>query len=547
MVIRERREIVVVGSGFAATVLARTLARRGRDVLVVERGSHPRFALGESSTPLAAIALERLARGYDLPDLAALGAWGRLRRRLPGLRRGLKRGFTFWWHRPGEPWEPGAANRRRLLVAASPDDAIADVHWMRSDVDHHLVRRAEAEGVEVRQRTHLVEATETADGVDLHGFELTAEGAGRPVRLSAAFVVDATGPGGFLARALGLDARPRTAWSPPDGTLIYAHFDGARPLAEIAAAAGTRLEPGPYPDERAAVHHLLAGGWFYGLRFDAEGTGPGRLSAGAVLDPGGAAADLARLATADPAAAWRGLLDRYPTLAAQLAAAEPVRPIATVAGLRHRLRRAAGDRWALLPHAFAFFDPMFSTGIAWSLVAVERLARVLGDGVSEDGIASGDRHGGPGLRRYGELLDREADHLERLIGAAWSAAADPAALTAVGFLYFAAASWCETRQRLFPEAEDWPWRGFLGADDPALAGPVAEAAERLSADGTEDATGFAARIAEAIEPRNVAGLADPDRRNLYPVDEEALVAAAGKLGLTREQARAALPRLRGAG
>jgi len=35
---------------------------------------------------------------------------------------------------------------------------------------------------------------------------------------------------------------------------------------------------------------------------------------------------------------------------------------------------AAGDRWLLLPHAFAFVDPMFSTGIAWSLAGVE-LAR----------------------------------------------------------------------------------------------------------------------------------------------------------------------------
>ena len=34
----------------------------------------------------------------------------------------------------------------------------------------------------------------------------------------------------------------------------------------------------------------------------------------------------------------------------------------------------------LLPHSYAFFDPMFSTGIAWSLLAVERLGLAFEEG-----------------------------------------------------------------------------------------------------------------------------------------------------------------------
>lgn len=48
-----------------------------------------------------------------------------------------------------------------------------------------------------------------------------------------------------------------------------------------------------------------------------------------------------------------------------------------------------------------------------------------------------------------------------------------------------------------------------------------------------------------IAPRNLAGLADPARRRLYPADPEALVAVAGLLGLTRDEMRSRLPRLRG--
>ena len=66
-------DVAIVGSGFAGSLLARLLARRGLAVALVERGQHPRFALGESSTPLAALALERLARRQWTSATASFG------------------------------------------------------------------------------------------------------------------------------------------------------------------------------------------------------------------------------------------------------------------------------------------------------------------------------------------------------------------------------------------------------------------------------------------------------------------------------------------
>lgn len=542
----ERRDVVVAGSGFAATVLARALRRAGREVLVVERGRHPRFAIGESSTPLAGFALQRLAVRWDLPDLADLGVWGRWRRSLPGLGRGLKRGFTFWFHRPGEPWRPeppggligGPPNRDRLLVAASPNDEVADLHWLRADLDHHLVERARAEGIEVREETALTGVEERADGVVLHG-----ESGGRPLAIHASFVVDATGPGGLLARAFGLPEAPvRT----PATGLLFGHFDGVPPLVEAAAAAGAgEIEPGPYPDELAAVHHVIDGGWMYALRFDGD-AGPGRgiVSAGFLLDLAGAAAADAALAAADPAAAWHRLIGRYPTLQAQYGGAQPMRPIAWVPRVARRTARAAGRRWALLPHAYATYDALFSTGIAWSLAALERLAEDLGGG------DPGTVPAAAALERYDALLAAEADQVDRLVAGAWRAMPDPELFTAWSFLYFAAASFEETRQRLAGPGVSAAAGAFLGAEDPVLTAAVAAA--RAALDRLDpgrrpltaaDRRGFTVLVAGAIAPRNVAGLADPGRRNLYPVDLEALVAAAGLLGLTEAEMRAALPRL----
>ena len=65
-------QVVVVGSGFAGSLIAMIAKRLGRSVVMIERGKHPRFIIGESSTPLANLLLEELTRRYDLPEVATL-------------------------------------------------------------------------------------------------------------------------------------------------------------------------------------------------------------------------------------------------------------------------------------------------------------------------------------------------------------------------------------------------------------------------------------------------------------------------------------------
>src|SRR5580765_8465481 len=139
-------DIAVVGSGFAGSLTALALGRRGRRVALVERGRHPRFAIGESSTPLANLLLEHIADRYELPRLRVFSKWGTWQRARPEVAAGLKRGFTFYFHRPGLPFDADPSHERQLLVAASPHDDIGDTHWYRPDFDHALVREAEEAG-----------------------------------------------------------------------------------------------------------------------------------------------------------------------------------------------------------------------------------------------------------------------------------------------------------------------------------------------------------------------------------------------------------------
>jgi len=528
--VMESCEVAIVGSGFAGSLLARVLAVLGYDVVLFERGTHPRFAIGESSTPLANLSLERIGIRYGLADCYNLATHGRWLEHFPELRRGLKRGFTYYRHHPGKAFANRGLDSERLLVAASPSDSLSDTHWVRADVDHHFVREAVAAGVDYRDSVDLTSADVAADSVRVAGSRN-----GVAFELRANFVIDASGPAGFLARQLSIPSGLENTET--RSALVFSHFDGVRLMKDVVPG----MPEGPYPDDWAAVHHLIDEGWMYSLRFD-----EGVTSAGFLLTPKGIAS-LKSEDTSDAAALWRALLERYPTIASAFADATPLMPIAFLPVIQHRLTRAAGERWALMPHAFAFVDPLFSTGIAWGLRAIERLA------LAFEAAAPGKRMPDVELlTRYDAALGAEADQIDLVVAGAYQAMAHFDLFAAQAMLYFATVSFAEASQRLKP-TESAAWRGFLGVGDPVLGPLPREALRRLKriADsrggvGTSDSRrGFIDWLTHAIAPRNIAGLANSERRNLYPVDFDALIEQHALLGMSRDQVLAALPMLRG--
>src|SRR4029450_11312687 len=176
-------DVAVLGSGFAGSLVALALRQRNRRVVLVERGRHPRFAIGESTTPLTNLLLEEFADRYDLPHVRSFSKWGTWQRARPDVACGLKRGFTFFFHRPGVPFEDEAERERPRVVAASPHDEIADMHWYRPDFDRALAEEAERAGALYLDMTRL-------DALRQEGACTTLEGErdGSAVRVTAPFV-----------------------------------------------------------------------------------------------------------------------------------------------------------------------------------------------------------------------------------------------------------------------------------------------------------------------------------------------------------------------
>jgi FADH2 O2-dependent halogenase len=488
-------DVAVLGAGFAGSLLALVLQRIGRRPVLLERGSHPRFAIGESSTPLANLALEELSRAYDLPRLFPLTEYGRWQQTYPHLAVGLKRGFSFFQHQAGQPFRPTPEHAGELLVAASPADEVGDTHWFREHFDHFLVREVQQAGIPYLDRTEVT-VIERPDGWLVRGRR-----EGEAVEVQAAFLVDASGPGGVLPRALGISTTPaevRThSWS------VYSHFVGVGLFEEVLAEAGGRVADHPYRCDNAAVHHLLEDGWVWVLRFN-----NGVTSAGVLYDGDRHPPDDSRL----PEEEWARLLGRHPSVARPFERARPVQPWVRTGRLQRRARRAAGDGWALLAHAAYFLDALFSGGNAHSLLTIQRLARILEQHWGKTTLAGQ-------LADYEARLLREADYLDRLIHGCYQTFGRFELFAPFVMYYFAGAIQSETRRR---QGAAGPDEGFLFSHHAPFHAAVCRSHELLlrlaSAPSLtrREAAAFEDQVARDIAPYNVAGLCDPARRNLYP-------------------------------
>lgn len=483
------------------------IARRlGLRVALLERGMHPRFAIGESASPLAGVIIEQLAARYDLSRLAPLASYGAWKRQYPHVTCGLKRGFTYYKHVDGRRFSGRADRANELLVAASPSDERSDTHWLRADVDQFLMREAVALGADYLDQLQL-------DGLEWGSRVVTLSGerCGVPTSVRARFVVDASGPRGFLSRALNLEAPGFDGYPPTQA--LYSHFTDVARCADMPEFAVDAVPP--YAVDAAALHHVFDGGWMWVLRFD-----NGVTSAGvAVTD---ALAAQLRLAEGEPA--WHRLLERYPTVAAQFAGARPIREFTWMPRVAWRSSIAAGDRWAMLPSAAAFVDPLFSTGIPLTLLGVERVARAL----SSPAASRDDRVRPPS--DYQQTTLAEADHVARFIAGCYAAFPRFEDFTAWSMFYFAAASFSELSRRLHGDA--WS-RGFLLSQDERFVAAMGA----LSPKAGLKVDLYGAGLAASIEPVNVAGLAEPSKRNWYGVDVEDAVGAAHKLNAAPDTIR----------
>ncbi|MGK3983482.1 NAD(P)/FAD-dependent oxidoreductase [Sorangium sp. So ce136] len=457
-----RYQVAILGTGIGGTILAAILAKHGIRVLLLEQGVHPRFAIGESTVPETTMLLRLLSVRYGVPEIGHLSTHQSVSRHVTSSC-GVKRNFSFLYHRRGEPLRPEESTQYPTFAPPLGPD----VHLFRQDVDAFMLMTAVSYGATVHQRTQTTDVSFHDGGVVLH----TSDGA----TFEADYVVDAGGIQSLLAKKLGLREAPcrlRTR-----SRTLYTHMMGVAPADTLCDRAAHGL---PSPLSQSTLHHLFQGGWMWVIPFNnhPRSTNP-LVSVGLTLD-----IDRHPRPDLPPEQEFRQFIGEYPSIARQFERAVAIREWTATDRLQFSSERAVGDRFCLLPHAASFVDPLFSSGLGVTMACINILADRLIKAAS-DGDYSAAR-----FNSIDVWMKRNFDYYDRLVSGSyasfhsfplWNAWTR---LWMIGGLYGAVGAvemFWRYEQAKDPSAltlcEQFPYRGVQGSELPEFI-EVFDTAER---------------------------------------------------------------------
>lgn len=378
-------DFLILGSGYTGSLAALVLARKGYSVATVDRGTHPRFAIGESTTPEQTYMLDWLGLEHGIPELRRLSSYELIKHDGLPIAVWPKESLYFLFNPalfPGAPAE--------FMHQTHPWPAGPAYHCLRADLDLHLFELARKYGAEHHVRCEIKD-------LDLSG-ELASARLATPdgdLALEARFVLDATGPGCFLAEKLGLRV-PGEPFGGLRSWSVYSHFKGVKPIE----ATWARGWPGaPLPRDNSTLQHLSPDAWTWVIPFD-----NGVTSVGTVFFAG----DEARAARA-PREFFEEHARANPAFAAMMDGAEAIRPFTFTGPLQWRSRAIAGRNWLILPPASGFTDPYLSPGQMLSSAAVGRFSLAV-DSIMKEGRSAADA-----LAFMQARHDLESAHIARII------------------------------------------------------------------------------------------------------------------------------------
>lgn len=349
---RHDYDLVILGGGIAGAVLALVASKLPCKVLVLERGRHPRFAIGESTIPSTTFGFRYLSRTYGVPELEEVSHYLGLRKL--GLRGYPKRHFWFGIHREDNVLK----QEDQLLFETFALPNGPDIHMLREDVDAFLVSRLEHYAIDYWDLSELTHFEKTPQGVRLEVKAPTGL-----QHISARLVVDAAGHQSFFARKFNLRYPPKSMRT--QSRAIFGHFRGLQKLDQTIGD-----NPFRYNREAGTMHHCFRGGWIWVIPFDHEVT-----SVGFMLNPEIFPLDQAQ----SPEDEMQALLARFPSISAHLGSMVPARPIIRSGPVQFHSRDIVGDGFVLTPHASAFVEPLFSSGLLLTQMFVMRFVPRLGE------------------------------------------------------------------------------------------------------------------------------------------------------------------------
>jgi flavin-dependent dehydrogenase len=349
-------EVIVIGGGPAGSTVAAVLAGKGRRVLVIEKQKFPRYSVGESLMPYCYFPLERLGviermKTSHYPRKHSVQFVGRSGK--------VSQPFYFFQHFDHE----------------------ASTTWqvVRSEFDQMLLDSARARGAEVLEETTVREVLRENGAV--RGVVAVGKD-GERKEYRAPVTIDASG-----REALSMT---RNRWKERDARL--------NKIAIWTYCEGALRDPGL--DEGATtVAYLPEKGWFWYIPLPED-----TVSVGVVAEK-----DYLFQDTRDLASVFEREAENNAWIHQHLAPGRRNGEYRITGEYSYRSRYCASDGLILTGDAFAFLDPVFSSGVFLALVGGEMAGEA-----ADAALTAGDCSAGR-FDDYGRRLRESIEVMRKLV------------------------------------------------------------------------------------------------------------------------------------
>lgn len=349
-------DAIIVGGGPAGSTAGAILAEKGKKVLILEKEQFPRYHVGESLMPYCYFSLERL------------GVLDELKKKAYTVKQSVQ-------------FVPKSGKVSAPFYFFQHMDHPAAKTWQvdRSEFDEMLLNNARKKGATVREQTQVVEFIQNTDTVE----GVVAKSAdGSTCEYKAPITIDATGRDAVFQSKRG--------WRKRDPKL--------KKIAIWTMYKGAKRDPGL--DEGATTIAYLDGrGWFWHIPMKND-----MVSSGIVAER-----DYLFSETRDPKTIFEREIENNAWIKDHLSCGEQCGKYWVSGEYSYRSEHCAANGIALAGDAFAFLDPVFSSGVFLALKSGEMVADA-----ANAALDAGDCSAAA-FKDYGESLCSAMESMRNLV------------------------------------------------------------------------------------------------------------------------------------
>jgi flavin-dependent dehydrogenase len=350
-------DVIIIGAGPAGSTAAALLAERGRRVLVLEKEKFPRYHIGESLMPFCWFTLERLGVLGEMERIAYVKKYSVQFITQDGRRSQPFYFFQHYDHPSSTTWQVE-----------------------RSEFDLMLLENARRKGADVRELTPVSRTLKDESGRTIG---VAAKGPdGQTFEAFAPVTIDCSGREQV--------AVAREGWRIKDPQLnklaIWTYYRGAKRDPDI-------------DEGNTTVAYVPERGWFWYIPLKND-----IVSVGVVAEK-----DYLFSESKDPATIMAREIERNAWIKDHLRSGEQFGEYFVTSEFSYRSRFCASDGLVLAGDAFAFLDPVFSSGVFLALKSGEMAADAV-DAALTAGDISAAR-----FADYGETLSRGIETMRKLV------------------------------------------------------------------------------------------------------------------------------------